>query len=96
MESFDLSESDIKHLKTVQGNTIERLMGINKHSHHSNILKALGVLSVDDVIKNNAVRLYKNIFKANTPARNLQSVHQGHFILKGTTIKETHPVYLSE
>ena len=71
-------------------------MSINKHSHHSNILKALGVPSVDVVIKYNAVRLYKNIFKANTPARNLQSVHLGHFILKGTIIQETHPVYLSK
>ena len=37
-----LSESDIKHLKTMQGNTMERVMGINNRSHHSNILKALG------------------------------------------------------
>ena len=73
----------------LQGNTIKRVMGINKHSHHSNILKALGVPSVDDVIKNNAVRLYKNIFKAKIPARDLQSVLLAHFILKGTTIKGT-------
>ena len=89
MESIDLSDSDIKHLKTVQGNTIKRVLGINKRSHHSNILKALGVPSVEDVIKNNAVRLYRNTFKANTPARDLQSVLLAHFILKGTTIKGT-------
>ena len=62
-------------------------MGINKRSHHSNILKALEVPSVDDVIKNNAVRLYRNIFKANTPARDLQSILLAHVILKRTTIK---------
>ena len=84
-----LSESDIKHLKTMQGNTMERVMGINNRSHHSNILKALGVPTVDDVIKNNAVRLYRNIFKASTPARDLQSVLLAHFILKGTIIKGT-------
>ena len=89
MESIDLSDSDIKHLKTVQGNTIKRVLGINKRSHHSNILKALGVPSVEDVIKNNAVRLYRNTFKANTPARDLQSVLLAHFILKGTIIKGT-------
>ena len=64
-------------------------MGINKCSHHSNILKALEVPFVDDVIKNNAVGLYRNIFKANTPARDLKSVLLAHFILKGTTIKGT-------
>ena len=51
MESIDLSESDIKHLKTMQGNTMGRVMGINNRSHHSNILKVLGVPTVDDVIK---------------------------------------------
>ena len=47
MESIDLSESDIKHLKTMQENTIKRVMGINKRSHHSNILKALENPSVE-------------------------------------------------
>ena len=89
MESIDLSESDIKQLKTLQGNTIKRVMGISKHSHHSNILKALGVPTIDDVIKNNAMRLYSNIFKANTPARDLQSTLLSHFILNGTIIKGT-------
>ena len=37
MESIDLSESGIKQLKTQQGNTIKRVMGISKHSHHRNI-----------------------------------------------------------
>ena len=39
MESINLSESDIKNLKTMQGNTIKRVMDINKRSHHSNILR---------------------------------------------------------
>ena len=89
MESIDLSESDIKQLKTLQVNTLKIVMGISKHSHHSNILKALGVPTIDDVIKNNAMRLYSNIFKANTPARDLQSTLLSHFILNGTIIKGT-------
>ena len=89
MESIDISESDMKHLRTMQGITIKRVMGVSKHSHHSNILKALGVPTVDDVIKNNAMRLYRNIFKSNTPERHLQSTLLTHFILKGTTIKGT-------
>ena len=64
-------------------------MGISKYSHHSNILKALGVPTIDDVIKNNAMRLYSNIFKANTPARDLQSTLLSLFILNGTIIKGT-------
>lgn len=63
MESIELSENDIKHLSTMQKNTIKRVMGVSKHSAHSNILKALRVPTVDDIIKN-AMRLYRNIFKA--------------------------------
>ena len=55
MEFIDLSESDIKQLKTLQGNTIQRVMGISKLSHHSSNLQALAVPTVDDVIKDNTM-----------------------------------------
>ena len=35
------------------------------------------------------MRLYRNIFKANPPARDLQSTLLAHFVLKGITIKGT-------
>ena len=63
MESIDLSESDIKQLKTLQRNTIKRVMGISKHSHHSNILKALGVPIVDDVIRKQCYETLQKHFK---------------------------------
>ena len=69
MDSIDLSESDIKHLRTMLGNTTKIVMGVNKYSHHCNLLKALEVPNVNDVIKKNAMRLYRNVFKANTPVR---------------------------
>ena len=58
MESIDLSQSDIKHLKTTQGNIIKRVMGVNKCAHHSSLLKALVVPAVDDIIMDNSQRLY--------------------------------------
>ena len=89
MESIALSNSDIKILKTTQGNIIKRLNGFNKRSHHSKLLKALKVPSVEDVIKNNSLRLYKNIFRSDTPASELQSVLLARYIIKGTTTKGT-------
>ena len=73
MESIDLSQSNIRHLKTTQGNIIKIVMGVNKCAHHSSLLKALVIPAVDDTIMHNSQRRYKNIFKANTPARDLQS-----------------------
>ena len=51
MEFINLSESNIKQQRTMQGNTRKIVIGISKHSHHSNMLKALGIPTVDDVIK---------------------------------------------
>ena len=84
---FPSQKNDIKELKTTQGNIIKRTMGINKRSHHSNLLKALKIPSIEDVINNNSLRLYKNIFKTNTPARDLQSIFLAKYILNGTVIK---------
>ena len=71
MESVARSKSDINILKTAQSNIIKRIMGFDKRSHHSKLLKALKISSVDQMLKFNALRLYKNIFKTDTPARDL-------------------------
>ena len=47
------------------------------------------VPAVDDIIMDNSQRLYKNIFKANTPARDLQSALLASYMIQGTTIKGT-------
>ena len=61
MESIAISNSDIKILKTTQGNIIKRVMGLNKRSHHSKLLKALNIPSVDDVIKKLSMSIQKHL-----------------------------------
>ena len=87
MESVAMSKSDINILKTAQSNIIKRIMGFNKRSHHSKLLKALKISSVDQMLKINALRLYKNIFKTDTPARDLQAILLAKYIKKGSIIK---------
>ena len=89
MESISLSKSDFKNLKTTQGNIIKRFIGVNKRAHHSDLFRALNITSVENVIKNNCLRLYQNIFKADTPARDFQSVLLTNYILEGKLIKGT-------
>ena len=79
----------IKVLKTTQGNSIKRFMGLNKRSHHSKLLKALNIPPVEEVIQKNTIGLYRNIFKTDTPARELQSVLLARYISKGSIIKGT-------
>ena len=57
MESLVISSSDLKVLKTTQGNIIKRIMGLNKRSHHSSLLKALKVPPVEEIIKKNSLGL---------------------------------------
>merc|ERR1712090_25705 len=71
------------------GNIIKRIVGIKKRSHHSNLLKALKIPLVEDVIIKNSLCLYKNIFKTNTPARDLQSVLLDRYIIEGNITKGT-------
>ena len=89
MESMTLSQGDLKQLNSAQGTIIKRIMGVNNRAHHSNLQKALFVPTVVKVIENNSLRLYRNIFKSNTPARNLQSVLLAEYITKGVTTKGT-------
>lgn len=87
MESIAISKNDLKVLKTTQGNIIKRIMGINKRSHHSKLLNALTIPSVEDVIAKNSLRLYHNIFKTDTPARDLQSTFLSKYLIKGCITK---------
>ena len=87
MESMTLSQGDLKQLNSAQGTIIKRIMGVNNRAHHSNLQKALFVPTVVKIIENNSLRLYRNIFKSNTPARNLQSVLLAEYITKGVTTK---------
>ena len=89
MESLSLSSTDLKVLKTTQGNIIKRVMGINKKSHHSKLFKALKVPSIEQVIQNNCLRLYSNIFKVDPPARELQSILLARYIINGSITKGT-------
>ena len=87
MESIALSCSDIKTLKTTQGNIIKRINGLNKRSHHSNLLNALKIPTIEDVIKKNSLCLYKNIFKSDNPAREFQSALLARYITNGNITK---------
>ena len=57
----DLTQNDLRYAKSIQGNIIKRVMGLNKRSHHSNLLKALIVPSVDNVIKKLTATLHKHL-----------------------------------
>ena len=64
-------------------------MGINKRSHHSSILKALNIPSVEEVIKCNTFTLFRNVFSSDTPARDFQALMLAEYMLSGRLTKGT-------
>ena len=73
----------------MQGTIIKRVMGINKRSHHSNLLRALNITPIDKLIGNNAIGLYHRIYKVNTLAKQFQSILLTNYILSCKTIRGT-------
>ena len=64
-------------------------MDINKRSHHSNLLRALNIIPVNQMIDRNVIGLYHRIYKATTLAKQFQSILLANYILSGKTIRGT-------
>ena len=62
-------------------------MGLSRRSHHSKLLSALNIPSIEDVIMKNSIRLYQNIFKTDSPSRDLQSILLSRYVVKGIITK---------
>ena len=89
MECVHLSKSDICLLKSTQGSIIKHVMGVNKRSHHTNLLKALNITPVDELIENNMLQLYHRIFSTDTPLTHLQSIFLAKYLSSNNIIKGT-------
>lgn len=66
-----INESDIQRLESLQGTLIKQCVGLGKRSHHSNLLKALCIPKIGDIIRNQCLSLYYRIFQTDTPCRDL-------------------------
>ena len=79
----------IKQLENTQRAIMKRVCGIPKRSHHSQLLNALDITRVDNLIKKSSSLLYNRIFQTDTPLRDLCTYYLSMFILSGNTIKGT-------
>lgn len=89
LDSVPLSRNQINNLKSVQGCTIKRVMGISKKSHHTNLMDAMGVVNPETIIANNTIGLYRRIMQVDTPARSLQIRALANYMLTGSVIPGT-------
>jgi len=90
-ECMNASELDVQKLESTQGSLIKQALGLCKRSHHSNVLSALSIPKVRDVLMKQTLSLYHRIFTTDTPARDLccellnMYIHGGH-VIRGTLV----------
>ena len=89
LDCVTLSKGQLRQLKSAQASTIKRVMGIPQRSHHSNLLQALRVQNIHDIINTNTKSLFHRIFKCDSPARDLQSRFLANYMETQRTIKNT-------
>ena len=64
-------------------------MGLSKRHHHSQLLNALKVPSVIDVISKNVYSFYNRALTTKSPVQEIQSRFLSHYMLNGAVIKNT-------
>ena len=89
LETIDISKAELEELKSAQGTIVKRGLGLSKRSHYHRVLQACDITPIEDIIANNAARLYHNIFQCNTLAKELQSLLLSSYILTGRAEKGT-------
>ena len=89
MDCIPLNKGQLKQLKSAQASTIKRVMGIPQRSHHTSLLKALHIHSIEDIIAQNTKSLFHRIFKCDSPARHIQSRLLASYVSTGKTVKGT-------
>ena len=81
MDSVSLSRSDLSQLVSAQGCIIKKAMGFPKRSHHSQLLTALQIPSMEHIIVKNTASLFHQIFQVSSPAQLIQSSLLSRFLL---------------
>ena len=64
----------INQFKSAQGSIVKNVMGLRKRHHHSQLLNALKVPSVIDVISKNVYSFYNKAFTTKSPVQEIQSL----------------------
>ena len=86
LETLNINKSQFKKIESAQGTAIKRMLGIPIRNHHSNILRALKVNSVQNSVNNNILSLWNRIFLSDSPTKSLCSYLLANYISSGILI----------
>ena len=89
MEAVSLSKIQFKNIESTQGSLIKQSLGLSKYSHYSKILKAVNVSRCVETINNCRIKLWRRIFKVDSPLRNLCCYFAARYIGHGEVSPQT-------
>ena len=89
MDSVTLTGADLQCLDSLQGSLIKNCLGLSKRSHHSNLLQALHLCSVGDVIKDRTLSLFYRIFLVDSPSRKMSIFLLSKYLENGVVFNGT-------
>ena len=88
-ECINICSPSLKQMESLQGCLLKQCLGLGKRHRHSNLLKALGIRTVESLISERSSSLYHRIFNIDSPVRDLNLFFLDLFLTTGKTIEGT-------
>ncbi len=89
MECLALNRTSIKRMESLQGSLVKRCLGIPKRNHHSDILCAMNIPTVETTVVQKRSALFHRACKVDSQMRDLNMTLLSRYILRGTTYPGT-------
>ena len=89
MDSIPINKSELAKLEAFQGQCIKSAIGVGKRSHHSNLLSALDIPTLANVIAHYNLSLLYRICQTDTPARDIVLYMLQDYVITGRIIPGT-------
>ena len=86
MDSIALDAKELKRLSVTATTLVKSVLGLPKRSHHSSVLSALNIPTVQNEVQYATVNLYQRIFREESPVRQLQARLLAKYVLTGKCV----------
>ena len=87
LDTIAVSNKHMADLESTQGTMVKRFLGIGKRSHHTSLLKALGIPRISDCLTWKTLSLFNRSFKVESPLLSLHARMLAEYIVNGRTSK---------
>ena len=71
LDTLDVNQSNLNLLEKLQGNIVKQFLGVGDRCHHSNLVRALEIKSVKEIIEKSTVSMFSRSFNVDSPLRDL-------------------------